>query len=279
MKRLLGVAIALLLGRQPAQATDISIAVEENSDHPAIIRVRGQLMPADHLKDVTAFSALAGYQKSAIVFLDSPGGATRTAVEIGLIINRRGFSTAVADHTLCTSSCALVWLGGKERFMGRYARIGFHAAREGNTFEVSSTGNAIAGAYLSQVGITDFATITFLTKARPDALTWLNPSDAGRPPIPTFKLFSFSEQQWAWAEGWAQQRPSTQRDPAGVATTIGVTGRVIRIPLTGGASDAVPTAWQPPKPIVLPIVPPVPQVRFRRFEDSAETPDADTAQK
>jgi hypothetical protein len=125
---------------------------------------------------------------------------------------------AVADNALCASACALVWLGGKERFMGKNARIGFHAAREDDSLEVSSTGNAIVGAYLYQVGITDFRTITFITRARPDAMTWLTQYDARRCLFPFLKLFSLSEGQWAWARSgleWVRRFPREHVDPVG----------------------------------------------------------------
>jgi len=58
------------------------------------------------------------------------------------------------------------------------------------------------------------------------------------------------------------------------AIAIGTTGRVIRTPTVSGPGiwDTVPASL----PAAEPIMPPVPQVRFRRFD---ETRDADTAQK
>ena len=76
------------------------------------------------------------------------GGMTWTALQIGKIIQQHGFSTAVVDEAVCASSCALIWLAGKERFMAPTSRIGFHASSTAETagVEVSSYSNAVIGA-------------------------------------------------------------------------------------------------------------------------------------
>jgi hypothetical protein len=242
MRHLLAFAFAFLLTLQTAQAADISIVAQETPDHPAIILIKGQLMKEDYQKDVTQFSALAGYQKNAIVFLNSPGGQLQTALNIGLAIYQHGFSTAVADGTTCTSACALAWLGGKERFMGKGARIGFHSPRVGETLEISSVGNAMVGAYLVQVGIKDFTAIGFVTQARPEAMTWLNLSDAIRYHI-TAKAFSFSQDQWSWAQ---QELNPTKKTPEDVEiitvrTANGTVGRY-------RSDQPIPPAPTPPPP-------------------------------
>src|SRR5262245_7044369 len=113
MKRLL--LIAALLSAHRTQAADISLLSEPGSDRPQIIRITGQIVDWDDASS----GALAGYQrKPAIVFLDSRGGSAMIAVQIGLLIQKYGFSTAVADGAICSSGCALIWVAGKERFMG-----------------------------------------------------------------------------------------------------------------------------------------------------------------
>ena len=93
-----------------------------------------------------------------------------------------GFSTVVSDQAVCTSACALIWLAGKERFMAPTSRIGFHASStvENPGVEVSSNGNALVGAYLFEIGLKEPETITYLTKASPQSMTWLTMSDAIR---------------------------------------------------------------------------------------------------
>ena len=92
-----------------------------------------------------------------------------TAIQIGIVIRRFGFSTAVADNGLCSSACALAWLSGKEKFMGKNARIGFHAPKLAEDRpDVSPSGLAVVGAYLNEVGAKDFNAVKFLTRAPPE---------------------------------------------------------------------------------------------------------------
>jgi hypothetical protein len=95
--------------------------------------------------------------------------------------------------------------------MGGNARIGFHAA--GDKTEVSSYGNAVIGAYLYELGITDFNVIIHLTKASPYSMTWLTMADAIRWKIDA-KAFSFSQDRWSWAkEAQTGSGPPRRIDP------------------------------------------------------------------
>ena len=144
MKHLLAFCFVFLLAQHMAQAADISIVAEEAPDHPPVILIKGQFKNEEIQKDISTFSALSGYyRKPSIVCLDSPGGQIWTAIQIGLIIKRLGFSTAVADSTLCSSASALIWISGKEKFMGKNARIGFHAPKVTDKPEASHSGLAI----------------------------------------------------------------------------------------------------------------------------------------
>jgi hypothetical protein len=250
MKRLQTVVFACLLAHT-AQAADISIVAQETPNHPAVILIKGPMKLDDHRKDVDLFSAYAGYQKNAIVFLDSPGGNVQTAIQIGLVIYNHGFSTAVADSVLCASGCGLIWLGGKEKFMGKYARIGFHAAATPK-LEISSSGNAMVGAYLAQIGIKDFGSINFITKAPPTEMTWLTQIEAARFIIPFVKQFSITEPKWAWAQQELDPSKKAARaiEKETVTTTVGTTGHIIHFVTTIG-QDHLPTVLQVKENIVL----------------------------
>jgi hypothetical protein len=254
MKRLLTIVFACFLTHQTIEAAEISIVSPETPEHPAIIMIKGMLMNEDYHfhEDVTLFSNVADRQKNAIVFLEGPGGKLRTALEIGLAINQRGFSTAVADGAMCNSSCALVWLGGKERFMGKDAIIGFHAAsgipaKPGESPKISSVGNAMAGAYMAQVGIKDLLTVAFLTRAPPEAMERLDLSKAVSFHIPA-KAFSFSQDEWSWANQ-AFHAKTAPADAATTATAVGTTGRVIqwRFPSERFPIERLTTLPPPPK--------------------------------
>ncbi|MGH6788779.1 MAG: hypothetical protein ACRECC_03760 [Pseudolabrys sp.] len=63
--------------------------------------------------------------------------------------------------------------------MGRTALIGFHSVYvlKNGTPQENSSGNAIFGAYLSQLGLSDKA-IFYLTAAPPESMNWLTPAQA-----------------------------------------------------------------------------------------------------
>jgi hypothetical protein len=173
MKRLSAFAFACLLP-YTAQAAEISVTAEGGPDHPALILIKGQIAKDDAAANAMTFKVIAGAQKhGALVFLDVIGGSVIAAIEIGRSIRANGFSTLVGDNATCSSACGLIWLGGKERFLGPHAQVGFHAARVGTTNEVSSVGNALIGAYLYEIGITNVRTIAFLTMASPQTMNWV----------------------------------------------------------------------------------------------------------
>jgi hypothetical protein len=198
MKRLVVTAAALFLAHQ-TQAADISVVANETDDNPAIILIKGRFESADAKKDVATFSTLStALHKPAIVFLDSLGGSLWTGIQIGTTIRRFGFSTAVADGTICASACATIWMGGKERYMAGTSRIGFHAAVNKEKPEVTAAVNAMLGFYFHEVGVRDIKAVYYLTKAGPETLTWLTPEAAARYGI-EFTHLNLSHNQWAWA--------------------------------------------------------------------------------
>src|SRR5262245_48035062 len=109
----------------------------------------------------------------------SKGGRLLTGIRIGTLIRAKRFATVVPDAAECASACALAWLGGTRRFVGADAKIGFHAAyvmRDGGPTE-SGPGNAIVGAYLNQLGLSEKA-IFYVTQAVPTTMQWMSLQDA-----------------------------------------------------------------------------------------------------
>jgi len=80
----------------------------------------------------------------------------------------------LADST-CTSACALIWLGGKHRYLAPGGHLGFHAthADQGGRLIETGVGNAMVGHYLSQLNLPEKA-VVFATIASPYELNWLN---------------------------------------------------------------------------------------------------------
>ena len=169
MKRVLMALAAILALGQSALAADIS--VEPGNGGPALIRLTGVIVQDDADK----FQGIASGYSSAFVMLDSHGGSVFDALTMGKLIREKHFITVVTGDTICTSSCALIWLAGTPRLMAANARIGFHAAYMTNDNGEKVTtgfGNAMIGAYLEKLGLSDRA-IYYVTKANPDEVTWL----------------------------------------------------------------------------------------------------------
>jgi hypothetical protein len=164
------------LSAHPVQAAEFSkTGAPENG--PDIIFVAGDLALGDEKKFINA--ALSS--GNAVVVLQSPGGSLIAGIEIGKAIHLKGFATYVPDNIQCASACALAWLGGRVRYMSNTARVGFHAVYvdNGGQAAVSSSGNALVGAYLNQIGLPPPA-IVYITEASPQGMQWLTFTDAQR---------------------------------------------------------------------------------------------------
>ncbi|MDR9821116.1 hypothetical protein RJJ63_17780 [Rhizobium hidalgonense] len=129
--------------------------------------------------DEIAFRNLAAASSKALVFLNSEGGDLKAGIEIGRAIRLRGFATATPPGTLCASACALTWLAGSQRFLQPESNIGFHAAYRVVDGKASESGvaNALVGAYLNQLGLSDTA-IAYVTSAPPEGIAWLTAAKA-----------------------------------------------------------------------------------------------------
>ncbi len=163
-----------VFGGDAAQSAEIKV---RPTDVPSIkiITVTGEFTE----NDGETFSRLSQRIGRAIVAFDSPGGALIAGLQMGQIIRLRHFVTFVPADTMCASACAIAWLAGSPRAMQPGSRIGFHAAFDRDTHEVTGVGNALVGAYLSRLGLSDAAVI-YVEQADPDDVTWLTVADAHR---------------------------------------------------------------------------------------------------
>jgi len=197
MKRLLAIIFSCALA-QSSHAHTVTLIMEGTSDHPALILIRGKFLHDEHKENITEFLAIAARQGKAVVFFDSDGGALATGLSLGKLINQRGFDTAVEDYTRCLSSCAVAWLGGKERFMGLNARVGFHAAsisKDNHAFDAKATD--VVKNYMKKLGF-DQAAISYMTDAPPSSMASFSIRDAERLKIQV-RQFSMKQPEWAWA--------------------------------------------------------------------------------
>ena len=171
----------------PQSALPADISVVPTGTPLSLIVLRGEIIEGD----AERFNKAASGVGLASVLLESPGGSVVEGLSIGRTIRRLGFSTGVAPNNACASACALIWLAGSPRYMDPSALIGFHAAyreQDGQLLE-SGVGNALVGAYLSQIGLGDLAVI-FVSSAGPTEINWLNAAQAIRVGIETVFLTS-----------------------------------------------------------------------------------------
>ncbi|SEG63704.1 hypothetical protein SAMN04488144_1312 [Methylobacterium sp. 190mf] len=170
------IILGVVLGSSVAAGSTSAAEIERRTiGGVPVILIAGQLVYGDERK----FADVALGLGKAMVLLSGPGGNLQAGLEIGKAVRLKGFTTVVPKF--CASACALAWLGGQQRLVAPGARVGFHAAwerREGRN-EVAAAGNAVVGAYLSQIGLSTPA-ILYLTQAGPNEVNWLTPPDARR---------------------------------------------------------------------------------------------------
>jgi hypothetical protein len=168
-----------------AQAAEIDVRPVEGGS--TLIVIEGDFEHSDVDTFRTKVAALP--TPRVTVAFKSDGGSLVAGIRIGTLIREKKFATVIPDGASCASACALAWLGGSRRFMGEGATIGFHAAYVLKSYGPveSSSGNAILGAYLNQLGLSEDA-ILYLTKTAPTSIQWMTLADANEHGIATAAL-------------------------------------------------------------------------------------------
>jgi len=69
------------------------------------------------------------------IHLDSPGGNLAEGVEIGKYIRQHGFRTVIPAMSKCMSACFFVFIGGAERKVEAYGKLGVHQFRGFQDFQ------------------------------------------------------------------------------------------------------------------------------------------------
>jgi hypothetical protein len=169
------VFMLLLFALTRAMAADIDVKHLDNGS--TLIAIEGEF----ELSDVDTFRTKVESLSTArvTVAFRSEGGRLVVGIRIGTLIREKKFNTVVPDGASCASACALAWLGGTRRFVGQDSSIGFHAAyvlkSHGPT--PSGSGNAVLGAYLNQLGLSEKA-ILYITQTAPTSIQWMSLEDA-----------------------------------------------------------------------------------------------------
>lgn len=184
------ICTSAVLSSAAAVAATYELSFDPSSD-VGLISVIGIIEPGDG----ATFYDLAQRVERAVVMLESPGGNVQEGISIAAEIAYRGFNTLVSDGDGCHSICAIIWTSGATRYMAREADISVHAAYRPisqGTFQLraaeSGHANAMIGAYLNEVGLSQEA-ISYFTFARPDEpLLPITPEIAQRLNIDVFVL-------------------------------------------------------------------------------------------
>jgi len=169
------VTIVLCLALTEAKAADIDVKQLENGS--TLVVIEGDLSIGDIKTFQTKVASLATGR--ATVAFQSRGGRLLAGIRIGTLIRAKKFTTVVPDGAQCASACALAWLGGARRLVGKDSSVGFHAAfvvKAAGPAE-SGPGNAILGAYLNQLGLSEKA-ILYITRAAPTSMQWMSMDEA-----------------------------------------------------------------------------------------------------
>lgn len=255
MKTLKGLGLLSLLLAVWTSAQAATIEVRSARDL-TVVTVEGEL----NFRDEEAFTDKVLRLKDAVVVFDSVGGNLVAGIEIGKAIRLKGFSTLVLNDTLCASACALAWLGGKTRWAAPRAKIAVHAAWmfiNGKKQETGS-GNALVGAYLNTLGLTDEA-IIFITSAAPDDAEFLSFQTAETLGIAVKEFGAGPEPQRTATKAEPEpSKPSVSAEPD--AHYYDPNARTLN-PETAGPTQpagtrtaALPPVWQPTEPEMTPQV-------------------------
>jgi hypothetical protein len=187
---------------------NVTVVPLKGGTYKSVITVTGAFKQGDE-KIFSQKLALA--EQPAIVSFNSSGGAISVAFSIGEQIRARKLVTFVPEGWTCASACALAWLGGWPRYM--QGKVGFHAAYEpGPNHEVSSTGNALVGAYLAKLG-EPMSAIVFVTTAPPESMRWLTKAEGMKVDI-----------------GFEDTNPTAMKAPAPVAARYAVPAKWPDVP-------------------------------------------------
>jgi hypothetical protein len=196
----------LLVASASAKAADVDVQRLDNGS--ALILIDGDF---EH-DDIETFRTKVASLRTAKVGVAfrSEGGSLVAGIRIGGLIREKKYTTIVPDGAACASACALAWLGGTRRYMGQGASVGFHAAYVLKSYGPieSGSGNAILGAYLNQLGLSEDA-IVYITKTAPTSIQWMNLRDATEHGIAVLPLSPQQVEARASTAATAEQHEGT----------------------------------------------------------------------
>jgi hypothetical protein len=110
----------------------LNIISDPNYTKYNLIYATGRFESGDLNKIKRAINSLPNRNKQSIVVFDSIGGVLSEGIKIGKYLYRNHIGSAVKDGSYCASSCAIAFLGGRDKYgnklmiLPRSSRLGYH---------------------------------------------------------------------------------------------------------------------------------------------------------
>ena len=136
------------------------------------LRLTGSIDPGAAARGAAELEARGEYV-STVVF-NSPGGSVSDAMEIGELIQARGYATRVEAGGLCASSCPLAFAGGMTREATPESAIGVHQVYAAAQAGALPPGRQAAGNAMSEAQRTTAAINRHLAAMDVDPALWLH---------------------------------------------------------------------------------------------------------
>ena len=163
--------ISIFVFTHPYEAQSASFSIDQQT---GTLLLEGGITEGDFDR----FSKALNENDVSRIALASNGGLLREALQIGEQISLNKLNTEVKSNEVCASACAYIWLSGAIKTINSGGSIGFHSPyKDDGQMSVSSSGNALTGAYLARLGFNDMI-IIYATEAAPREMRWLSVEDS-----------------------------------------------------------------------------------------------------
>jgi hypothetical protein len=146
-------------------------AVATTSEGPTALLVSGVIGPGSY--EEFRLALMRGAPE--LVVIDGPGGVLGEALMIGEEVRRRQLNTMVAARHSCASACAIVFLSGRNKYVGPGAEIGLHSASTADG-RSDPEATALMARYLSGVGVPG-STLRRMARTAPSDIRWLTQAE------------------------------------------------------------------------------------------------------
>jgi len=109
-----------------------------------------------------------------VVHLDSPGGDVAEAERLHDVIREHHLVTYVPNR--CLSSCLIVFIGGRDRWIDSHARFGFHGPRPGGSSDADYFGARLSGNLRALEGGLSNAFLELAERTSPGDIWYVSPN-------------------------------------------------------------------------------------------------------